>query len=56
MLTQGIKEGSIVVRTSNGSQSLTLPLDEVEAVIGLLIERDEAFLIGLDIELERITP
>lgn len=53
MLSQGIREGSIAVRTTNGNQAITLPINEMEAVIALLIERDEAFLIGLDIELEK---
>ena len=52
-LSQGIAGGSLTIKTNNGSQSITLKIAEVEALIGLLIERDEAFLIGLDIELER---
>jgi hypothetical protein len=52
-LKQGIKGGSVTAQTTNGAQSLTLLLDELEAVIALLIERDEAFLIGLNIEIEK---
>lgn len=52
-LTQGLRSGSIHLATSNGSQSISLPQVDMEAVVGLLIERDEAFLIGLNIELEK---
>ena len=51
-LKQGLRGGSLHVSTENGSQSLALPSVDLEAVIALLIERDEAFLTGLNIELE----
>lgn len=53
-LAQGIKGGSLTVSTRNGSQSLALTSIDTEALIGLLLERDEAFLIGLDIELDTL--
>lgn len=45
-----LDSGSVTIKTRNGTQSLTLPRDEIEAVIGLLIERDVALLTGLNVE------
>lgn len=47
---RNLDSGSIAIKTRNGTQSLSLPRDEVEAVIGLLIERDVALLTGLNVE------
>jgi hypothetical protein len=52
ILRQGVREGSLAIRTNNGAQSFTLYVEEVEALLDLLIERDEMFLTGLNIELE----
>jgi hypothetical protein len=52
-LSQGVRGGSLTVSTKNGGQSQTLTQDELEALIALLIERDEALLIGLNIEIEK---
>jgi hypothetical protein len=51
-LAQGVNSGSLTIQTKNGAQSLTLSSVDTEALIGLLKERDEAFLIGLNIEIE----
>jgi hypothetical protein len=53
-LKQGVAGGSsLTVKTTNGIQSLALHGIDTEALIALLIERDEAFLIGLNIEIEK---
>ena len=52
-LSQGVEGGSLTFKTKNGSQSQALTQSEIEALIDLLIERDEALLTGLDIQLER---
>lgn len=52
MLKMGVVDGALVSRTRNGSSSMTLPKEDIEALIALMIERDEAFLVGLNIELE----
>jgi hypothetical protein len=45
--------GSLVVTTRNGSSSMNLTSIDMEALLGLLIERDEQFLTSLNIELEK---
>lgn len=52
-LADCVQSGSITVKTEYGSQSLTLPALDMEALIALMIERDEALLVGLNIELEK---
>jgi hypothetical protein len=52
-LSQGVSGGSVTVTSSNGSASLSLVRHEMEALIDLMIERDEQFLTSLNIELER---
>lgn len=47
---RNLKGGSLTIQTHNGSQSLSLSLVDLQALIGLLIERDEAFLTGLNVE------
>lgn len=55
-IRQGVKGGSITVQTRNGVLSQSLPIIEIEALVALLIERDEAFLIGLNIEIDKYEP
>jgi hypothetical protein len=50
-LRQGLESGSVTLKTSNGTQSITLPRNDLMAVVGLLVERDEHFLIGLNVEI-----
>lgn len=52
-LRQGVASGTFTVSTSNGTVSLPITSVDTEALIALLIERDEAFLTGLNIELEQ---
>jgi hypothetical protein len=52
-LRQGIKGGQLNVRTTNGNLALALTMVDTEALVALLIERDEALLIGLNIEIEK---
>lgn len=53
LLAQGVTGGSLTTQTRNGTQSLSLVSVDVEALIALLKERDEAFLTGLNIEIEQ---
>lgn len=53
-LAQGVAGGgSLTIKTRNGTQSLALHSVDAEALIALMIERDEALLVGLNIEIER---
>jgi hypothetical protein len=52
-LKTGTTGGSLTVTSTNGSASLAMTQIDMEALLGLLIERDEQFLTSLNIELER---
>ena len=52
-LKQRTTGGSLTISSANGSASVTLTKIDMEAILGLLIERDEQFLTALNIELER---
>lgn len=53
MTATGVEGGSLTVKTRNGSQSLAMTLVDIEALIALLVERDEAILTHLDIQIDR---
>lgn len=46
-----LESGSLTMKTRNGTQSMSLTRNDLEAVMGLLMERDEQFLTGLNIEI-----
>lgn len=53
MLRQGIEGSTLSIKTRGGG-TVAMPMSSIdtEALIGLLKERDETFLIALNIELE----
>ena len=52
-LAQGVTTGSMNITTKNGSMNLTLKAADVEALAALMVERDELFLIQMNIEYDR---
>ncbi|MGX7894958.1 hypothetical protein [Tsuneonella sp. HG222] len=52
VIEQGLLGGSLVLATSNGTQSVVLTETDAVALVALLREREETLLIGLNIELE----
>jgi hypothetical protein len=50
-LSSPIKGGSFVVSNLSGTVSFALCDNDVMAILGLLTERDELFLMGLNVEI-----